>query len=105
MGEPALVWAEEHGLGKDLQGLCQDEFFKRAVLDELQQHAVKARLPSFEAVRAVHLDPTPWEPGGELLTPSLQLRRKKAQDKYQEAIEDMYNRLEADAGETLASSK
>jgi len=93
----ASAWAKEHGISKSPAELCQDDLFKKAVLQDIEQVAKRAKLAGFEIVKAVHLEPTQWEPGSDMLTPTFKLQRKKAQDKYQEQIDAMYAGLTSTA--------
>jgi len=95
--DAGAAWAKGNGVQKDLPALCQDATFKKAVLADLTAIAKKDKLAGFEIVKAVHLEPKPWEPGTEILTPTFKLQRKKAQEHYQAEIDSMYAALEAPA--------
>eukprot|EP00931_Biecheleriopsis_adriatica_P038483 TRINITY_DN22034_c0_g1_i1.p1 TRINITY_DN22034_c0_g1~~TRINITY_DN22034_c0_g1_i1.p1 ORF type:complete len:680 (+),score=143.70 TRINITY_DN22034_c0_g1_i1:55-2094(+) len=99
--EQAMAWAKQKGLQKSLPDLCRDESFQKAVLGALEQLARKAKLAGFEVVKAVWLEPVPWEPGGEVLTPTFKLQRNKAKEKYQAQIDDMYSHMEATTASKL----
>ena len=58
------------------------------------------KLRSFEIPKAIFLEPTPWEAGGQLLTPTFKLKRKLAAEVYDDAINDMYARI----GQKVAGS-
>lgn len=93
--DTAASWAKQNGSQKSLAELCKDAGFKKAVLNDLQQLARSAKLSGFEVIKAVFLEPTPWDPGGEVLTPTFKLQRNKAKDKYQARIDELYAELEA----------
>lgn len=93
--DSAVAWANESSKPADVAQLCQDDGFKRAVMDDIQAIAAKAKLLGFEVVKALHLEPVAWEPGGGVLTPTFKLQRDKAQDKYQFQIEAMYKKLDS----------
>ena len=80
---------------KSVAELCKDAGFKKAVLTELQSVARSAKLGGFEVIRALHLEPDAWQPGGEVLTPTFKLQRNKAKEKYQAQINELYAELEA----------
>mmetsp|Transcript_1900 Transcript_1900/g.4273 ORF Transcript_1900/g.4273 Transcript_1900/m.4273 type:complete len:683 (+) Transcript_1900:70-2118(+) len=95
--DSCAAWMQEKGVTKELPELCKDAAFKEAVLKDLQAVATRSKLSGFEVVKAVHLEPDQWMPGGEILTPSFKLQRNKAQVKYQEILDAMYVQLEAAA--------
>merc|ERR1711924_103994 len=94
------AWAAKQGgdlKGKSLAELCKEPKLKEAVLAECQELAKKNKFQGFEFVKAIHLEPEQWVPGGPLLTPTFKLKRKDAQDKYQKEIDEMYAALEKSA--------
>jgi len=99
--DAATAWANQQGVEKPLTVLCKEVAFKQAVLQDLQQLAKRAKLSGFEVVKAIWLEPDPWTPGGEVLTPTFKLQRSKAKDRYQVQIDEMYADLEAPAASKL----
>lgn len=95
--DAAAAWAKEKGVQKDLSELCKDPALKTAVVADLQAVATSNKLAGFEFIKAVHLEPNQWQPGGEVLTPTFKLQRKKAEEKYQPQIDAMYAALESAA--------
>lgn len=93
--EASIVWAKEKGKNQDLATLCKDEAFRQAIMADIKDIGAKAKLQGFEIVKAVHLDPEVWQPGGDVLTPTFKLQRNKAQAKYQTQIDEMYRRIES----------
>jgi len=87
-------WGRQNGKGDDVAKLCQDEAFKKAVIDDIRKIADREKLQGFEVVKAVHLEPALWEPGSEVLTPTFKLQRSKAQKKYEAVIAQLYKSLE-----------
>ncbi|MFL5836994.1 MAG: long-chain fatty acid--CoA ligase, partial [Solirubrobacteraceae bacterium] len=49
-----------------------------------------ARLSRVEQIKRYRILPVFWQPGGEELTPTMKLKRKPIDEKYQESIEAMY---------------
>lgn len=93
--DTAASWAKKNATQKSIAELCKDSAFKKAVLSDLQQLARSAKLSGFEVIKAVYLEPTPWDPGGEVLTPTFKLQRNKAKEKYQAQLDQLYAELEA----------
>eukprot|EP00932_Pfiesteria_piscicida_P012464 SRR837773.2385.p1 GENE.SRR837773.2385~~SRR837773.2385.p1 ORF type:complete len:400 (-),score=217.26 SRR837773.2385:133-1209(-) len=91
--EQVEAWAKKKGKKGDVKALCQDADLKKAVLDEINAIAKKEKLQGFEVIKAVHLEPELWQPGGEILTPTFKLQRNKAQKKYEDVISQLYNQL------------
>jgi len=93
--DAAAAWGGKNGKGNDVAKLCEDEAFKKAVMDDLARIGAKEKLQGFEIVKAVHLEPSLWEPGSEVLTPTFKLQRSKAAKKYEKVIEELYKSLES----------
>lgn len=91
--EQAEKWAKAKGKKMDMKALCQDPDLKKAVLDEISAIAKNEKLQGFEVIKAVHLEPDQWAPGGEILTPTFKLQRNKAQKKYEDVIHKLYEEL------------
>jgi len=89
------AWARRCGKKGDVAQLCKDEDLKRAVLDEIKKIGAKEKLQGFEVIKAIHLEPELWQPGGELLTPTFKLQRNKAQKKYEDVIAKLYSELDS----------
>jgi len=84
-----IAWAKANGKGSlTLAQLCADADAKRAVLEDLQAVCRASKLQSFEIIKALHLEPTPWTPE-DLLTPSFKIKRAEAKKHYAKVIDDM----------------
>merc|ERR1712113_175842 len=88
-----VAWAENQG--KSVEQLCREGGFKQFVMSEIKTIAKEGNLQGFEIVKDIYLEPTPWEPGCDILTPTFKLQRNKAQNKYQLQIDEMYKKLES----------
>jgi long-chain acyl-CoA synthetase len=87
--ENMIAWAKANGKGSlTLAQLCADADAKRAVLEDLQAVCRASKLQSFEVIKALHLEPTPWTPE-DLLTPSFKIKRAEAKKHYAKVIDDM----------------
>jgi len=84
---PALA-AREGIDGRSLEELAEEEAIVAAVQAAVDKG--NAELARVEQVKKFTLIRGDWAPGGEELTPTLKLKRKPIQEKYEAAIEAMY---------------
>jgi long-subunit acyl-CoA synthetase (AMP-forming) len=87
--DAAAAFASRHGFG----GASADELvahpeIRAAVLAGVKEGNEK--LARVEQVKRVRLLPSPWEPGGEELTPTMKLRRKPIAKKYAPEIDSLF---------------
>ncbi|XP_004143868.1 long chain acyl-CoA synthetase 4 [Cucumis sativus] len=83
-------WAEENGIKGDFNALCEDKRAKDYILGQLSKIAKEQKLKGYENIRAVHLDPLPFDIERDLLTPSFKKKRPQLLKYYQKEIDDMY---------------
>ncbi|KAL5989308.1 Long chain acyl-CoA synthetase 4 [Asimina triloba] len=83
-------WAEENGQSGDFAALCENPKAKEFILGELLKHAKAKKLKGFEFLKAVHLDPLPFDMERDLLTPTYKKKRPQLLKYYQGAIDEMY---------------
>ncbi|KAF9600386.1 hypothetical protein IFM89_008621 [Coptis chinensis] len=83
-------WAEDHGINGDFASLCENPKAKEYILGELSKIAKEKKLKGFEFVRAVHLDPVPFDMERDLLTPTFKKKRPQLLKYYQSIIDGMY---------------
>ncbi|KAL6549857.1 Long chain acyl-CoA synthetase 4 [Orobanche minor] len=83
-------WAEQNGLSGDFNALCQNAKVKEYFLGELSRIAKEKKLKGFEFVRAVHLDPVPFDMERDLITPTFKKKRPQLLKYYQSVIDNMY---------------
>lgn len=76
-------WAEENGIKGDFNALCEDKRAKDYILGELSRIAKEKKLKGYEVIRAVHLDPVPFDMERDLLTPSFKKKRPQMLKYYQ----------------------
>ncbi|CAN0331492.1 unnamed protein product, partial [Hapterophycus canaliculatus] len=89
--EAAAAWAKANGCGNSsVEELCRNLRLKADIAQELETVAERAGLQNFEKVRAIHLEPNPFSPQNDLLTPTLKLKRTQAHKAYSEIIAAMY---------------
>lgn len=86
----APVWASQNGLeGMTLENLATQE----AVIEALGASISVAneKLSRVEQVKRFLVIPGEWAPGGDELTPTMKLKRKPIDSKYEDRIEALYS--------------
>ncbi len=82
-------WAEKQGIGDtSLEALSADEKVEAAIQAAVE--AANAKLSRVEQIKKFKLLPTDWQPGGDELTPTMKLKRRPIDDKYDAEIEELY---------------
>lgn len=89
--KPALEeWAEEAGVSGDFESLCENPKVKEYFLAELARVGKEKKLKGFEFIKAVHLDPVPFDMERDLITPTFKKKRPQLLKYYQNAIDNLY---------------
>jgi len=83
-------WAAEHGVPGDFTSLCGNPKAKAYLLGELTRIGKENKLKGFELIKAVHLDPEPFDMDRDLLTPTFKKKRPQLLKYYQNIIDSMY---------------
>ncbi|KAL7233038.1 hypothetical protein ACSBR1_016811 [Camellia fascicularis] len=83
-------WAEENGVAGDFDTLCENSKAKAYILQELTKIGKEKKLKGFEFIKAVHLDPVPFDMERDLLTPTYKKKRAQFLKYYQNVINGMY---------------
>ncbi|XP_031131427.1 long chain acyl-CoA synthetase 4-like [Ipomoea triloba] len=83
-------WAEQNGLAGGFEALCENPSVKEYILGELSKTAKEKKLKGFEVIKAVHLDPVPFDMERDLLTPTFKKKRPQLLKYYQNIIDIMY---------------
>ncbi|GMH00425.1 hypothetical protein Nepgr_002264 [Nepenthes gracilis] len=83
-------WAEENGVAGNFCSLCQNPEVKAYILGQLNRVAKESKLKGFEFIKAVHLDPTPFDMDRDLLTPTFKKKRPQLLNYYKEVIDSLY---------------
>ncbi|KAF2313448.1 hypothetical protein GH714_011056 [Hevea brasiliensis] len=83
-------WAQENGMGGDFKSHCENLKAKEFILGELTKTGKEKKLKGFEFVKAVHLDPEPFDIERDLLTPTYKKKRPQLLKYYQDVIDKMY---------------
>jgi long-chain acyl-CoA synthetase len=86
--DAAAAWAKAHGKDPDLAALAGDD----ELLAEVETGVKEANkaLARVEQVKRFRILRTPWEPGGDELTPTMKLKRRPIADKYADEIDALY---------------
>ncbi|GER26810.1 long-chain-fatty-acid CoA ligase [Striga asiatica] len=83
-------WAEQNGVSGDFNALCENAKLKKYFIGELTRIAKEKKLKGFEFIKAVHLDPVPFDMERDLTTPTYKKKRPQLLKYYQEVINSMY---------------
>nr|GMD23571.1 long chain acyl-CoA synthetase 4-like [Ipomoea batatas] len=84
------MWAEGNGVAGDFKSICENPKANAYILGELSKIAKEKKLKGFEFVKAVYLDPIPFDMERNLLTPTFKKKRAQFFKYYQNAINGMY---------------
>ncbi|MBJ8347526.1 long-chain fatty acid--CoA ligase [Antrihabitans sp. YC2-6] len=84
----AKVFAEKLGVSEDAAVLAAHPELL-AIVDNAVEQA-NAKLSQVEQIKKYKIVPDFWEPGSDVLTPTMKLRRKPINERYSEQIEALY---------------
>ncbi|KAK6159425.1 hypothetical protein DH2020_006739 [Rehmannia glutinosa] len=84
-------WAANNQEKGDFQSLCSNVKARKYILDELNSTAKQHNLRGFEMLRAVHLEPIPFDFDRDLITPTFKLKRPQLLKYYKDCIDQMYS--------------
>ncbi|OMO92180.1 AMP-dependent synthetase/ligase [Corchorus olitorius] len=84
-------WATEHNEATDFKSLCENPKARKYILDELNSTGQKHQLRGFEMLKAVHLEPNPFDMERDLITPTFKLKRPQLLKYYKDQIDQLYN--------------
>jgi long-chain acyl-CoA synthetase len=85
----APAFAAQHGIeDPSIESLATNQ----AVLEEVQRgiDAANEQLGGVEQIKRFKVLPTDWQPGGDELTPTMKLKRKPINRRYEREIEELY---------------
>ncbi|OWM72162.1 long chain acyl-CoA synthetase 4 [Punica granatum] len=83
-------WAQENEISGDFTSLCENPKAKEFILGELTKIGKQKKLKGFEFIKAIHLDPVPFDMERDLLTPTYKKKRPQLLKYYQSVIDSMY---------------
>jgi long-subunit acyl-CoA synthetase (AMP-forming) len=85
----APVWAQGEGIADaDLESLAAHDAVRKAIAGAVE--AANERMARVEQIKKFKILPAEWAPGGEELTPTMKLKRKPIERKYEAEIEALY---------------
>ncbi|KAI5067553.1 hypothetical protein GOP47_0018081 [Adiantum capillus-veneris] len=88
-------WARANALEGDFQQLCNNEKAKEHVLSELRAIAKTKKLKGFEIIKAVHLEPQPFDLERDLITPTYKKKRPQLLKYYKEVVDRLYQTIKS----------
>ncbi|KAL0918022.1 hypothetical protein M5K25_013141 [Dendrobium thyrsiflorum] len=83
-------WGEENDVSGEFSCLCENPKAKEYILAELNKTAKAKKLKGFEFIKAIHLDPVPFDMERDLLTPTFKKKRPQLFNYYQSVIFELY---------------
>ncbi|KAJ6828527.1 long chain acyl-CoA synthetase 4-like [Iris pallida] len=83
-------WAQGNGIRGDFSALCEHPKAKEYILGELAKIGKEKKLKGFEFIKAIHLDPEPFDMERDLLTPTYKKKRPQMLKHYKGIIEGLY---------------
>ncbi|KAI7753769.1 hypothetical protein M8C21_011688 [Ambrosia artemisiifolia] len=86
-------WAQSSDVSGDFESLCHNPKAKEYILGEINKIGKENKLKGFEFIKAVELDPKPFDIDRDLLTPTQKKKRPQLQKYYQSKIDDMYKNM------------
>ncbi|XP_072981124.1 long chain acyl-CoA synthetase 4-like [Typha angustifolia] len=86
-------WAKENGITGDFAAVCESPKAKEHILGELTKIAKANKLKGFEFIKALHLDPVPFDMERDLLTPTYKKKRPQLLKYYQSVIDVLYKSI------------
>jgi long-subunit acyl-CoA synthetase (AMP-forming) len=85
----APSWASKHGIeDTSLETLAGDDQIQAAIQEGVD--AANAKLSRVEQIKKFTIVPGDWLPGGDELTPTMKLKRRPIDAKYEAEIGSMY---------------
>lgn len=83
-------WAVEHNFTGDFQSVCENLKARQYILDELKSTGQKLQLRGFEQLKAIYLEPSPFDIERDLVTPTFKLKRPQLLKYYKDQIDELY---------------
>jgi long-subunit acyl-CoA synthetase (AMP-forming) len=85
----APAWAQGQGIeDAGLEKLAEHDAVQQAIADAVE--TANQRMARVEQIKKFKILPTDWAPGGDELTPTMKLKRKPIERKYEAEIEALY---------------
>jgi long-chain acyl-CoA synthetase len=89
--EQAKIWLDEQGVSckDDPESLCKNEVLFEKINHEIRVHDHK--FGKWEQVKEIRLTPEIWSIEAGHLTPTMKVKRKIVQEKYQSLVDEIYS--------------
>lgn len=89
--EQAKIWLDEQGVSckDDPESLCKNELLFEKIKHEIRVHDHK--FGKWEQVKEIRLTPEIWSIEAGHLTPTMKVKRKIVQEKYQSLVDEIYS--------------
>ncbi|XVE94101.1 hypothetical protein REPUB_Repub01dG0252000 [Reevesia pubescens] len=84
-------WAMKHNEAIDFKSLCENLKARKYILDELNNTGQKHKLRGFELLKAVYLEPNPFDMERDLVTPTFKLKRPQLLKYYKDRVDQLYS--------------
>lgn len=84
-------WAGSNQEKVDFPSLCNNTNARKYILDELNSTAKRHNLRGFEMLRAVQLEPIPFDIDRDLITPTFKLKRPQLLKHYKVCVDKLYS--------------
>lgn len=84
-------WAANHNETDDFKSLCKNLKARKYILDELNSIGKTNNLRGFEMLKAIHLEPHPFDMERDLITPTFKLKRPQLLKCYKDCIDQLYS--------------
>jgi long-chain acyl-CoA synthetase len=89
--EQAKIWLDEQGVSceDNPESLCKNELLFEKINNEIRLHDHK--FGKWEQVKEIRLTPEIWSIEAGHLTPTMKVKRKIVQEKYQSLVDEIYS--------------
>lgn len=87
------AWAQNSGLHGCAADLCKTPEACDYVVECLRSEATAKKMSKLQFIKSVHLDPVPFSPERDLLTPTFKPRRRQLLAYYKADIDRLYSQI------------
>ncbi|XP_020241008.1 long chain acyl-CoA synthetase 2 [Asparagus officinalis] len=93
--KPLENWAAQNNVTGSFEELCKHPEARKYILDLLNNTGRTQQLRGFEMLKAIHLEPVPFDMERDLVTPTFKLKRPQLLKYYQETVDELYREAKA----------
>ncbi|CAN6459908.1 unnamed protein product [Victoria cruziana] len=83
-------WATTNNESLDYNSLCQNPKANMYILGELNNTGQANKLRGFELLKAIHLEPKPFDMERDMMTPTFKLKRQQLLEYYKDIVDELY---------------